>query len=85
MTLTKRTVVCRSGNSEQLVGLATLPELVQVLVQLPQGILGNVPPVVSPVDAAGQDMGPLPVMGLCVLWVNGGVNPAVERSRILPG
>ena len=31
MTPSKRTVIFRNGNSERLVGLATLPELVQVL------------------------------------------------------
>ena len=43
----KGTVVVRNGNSERLVGLATLPELVQVLLQLAQGLLGNLPPVMA--------------------------------------
>ena len=81
----KRTVVFRNGNSERLVGRAKLPELVQVLLQLAQGLLGNAPPVFSVVEATGQGVGPLPLMGLCVLWVNGGVHPVVQPSRILPG
>ena len=38
----KRTVVFRNSYNERLVGLATLPELVQVLLQLAQGLWGNV-------------------------------------------
>ena len=62
-----------------------LPEIVQVLLPLAQGLLGNVPPVVGLVEAAGQHPGPLPVMGLCVLWMHGGVHPGVQPSSMLPG
>ena len=84
-TPSKRTVVFRNGNSKRLVGLSMLPELLQVLLQLAKGLLGNVPGVVGLVEAAGQHLGPLSVMGLRVLWINGGVHLAVQPRRMLPG
>ena len=63
----KGTVVVGYGNNKRLIGLATLPELLHVLLQLGQRLMGKVTPIVGLVTAAGWHVAPLPVMRLRVL------------------
>ena len=79
------TVLIRNGNRECLKGLAVRPKLAHVVLQLVQGLHGNLPPVVGLVEAAARHIGPLPVMPLRVIRMNGGVHPAVQRSGMPPG
>ena len=52
-TPTKGMVVTRDVNTKGLVGLATLPKLVHVLLQLAHYLLGDVLPICGLVQEAG--------------------------------